>query len=1336
MLNKSMKKIKRYEIREEIGRGGMGVVYKAYDPDLDRIVAIKVISEKALEFTETKERFYREARSAGKLSHANITIVHEIGEIFGTPYIVMEYLQGLDLRSILDRKEPLTIHETLDFAKQICRALEFAHSHSVIHRDIKPENIKILPDGKVKLLDFGIAKILSGETTRAKLGEKIALTTAGMKLGTPWYMSPEQIRGQEIDKRTDVFSFGIVLFELLTYKKPFEGDETTVQYRILEEQPQKISFQDIGFADELQALVSKCLEKNPKDRYSDFSEIIKNLDTIIEKARKKKSVYTLLKESRLFIEQGKYKEGANKIDKALQIDPNHTEAISLKQNLLVREKEFGTLRVLSGKILGETISHYKILEQLGKGSVGVVYKAKDLRSNLKIAIKYFLPELTCDIAVKEQLLKEIQLVSSHEHPNIYKINEFAETEAGQFYMVMPFYDTKTLKQHIASTEQLEISECIDIAMQITKGMAKAHELGLRHGNIKPENFIITGDGTVKILDLGLSKLGRRDSLTIVEPNVASSSLPYVSPEQIRGRELTERSDIWSLGVVFYELLTGKQPFRGEYNAATLYAIESEMPEAITKINPAVPEYVARIVYRALEKKPKARYRDSKEMLKVFEQEHSNFIKQKQQLELIEKLFVDIVERLQEKDFAEAVRLYKQILEIDAENETALVGLQQAEQALALQTEIAGLLKDGKSCFGDKNYQEALSKFQAVVKLDPENQEAAPLIAECENLLKQTKKISQHLNAGKTLFEKGKYQQALEHFNRVIGIDPENTDAKKYIANIQKAVEQAEHLKNLFADARSNLQKENFKKAIVIYEEILKVDPTNKDALRDLEKAQKGLEKLQKRLERATIVVSDSPKQKTKTLSKYLWVGIPTILLVSLIGWFFLSYLGKDSSDPRTGLAEAAESAKQEMLQLKNQAEGIGAPNLAAEIYKEALRLEQEAEDAFTTGNYEAALKDYTQSKEKYQQAIGETNRKKSTENLSLLMESARQVHKTMLEEKSAAEKAGAKNLAARQFSQAERFEKQGDQDMQTGDEAGYQNARNNYEKAADGYKRAREQAEKTANTSPEAEEVKADPVSAKLREAADLAKTEMEKAKNNVSGSASDKATSPVYQRALQYEEDGSRQYDAENYREAEQTFNDAKTSFDDANTDIANRKLESRAQQAKDDMLTEKLKISNADRRGSKYEQAKNAEQKAENTLTGGDVEDAISKFETAKRLYAEVVRDALQKTAAENAKKEIQDKIDLYDREMQAFQELLLSEDKNIWSAFFSNAEIRKYSVVRSSNITFSSDYTTAHVDITISMDFRTPNNDIDERKLKRRLYFKKQGNMFELAQIEIFK
>ena len=250
-------KIGRYEVIERVGRGGMGAVYRGRDTVLEREVAIKVMSSDFAADESSRPRFYREARAAAKLQHRNIVTIFEFGEEEGTPFIVMEFLRGQDLARRMRSEPTLALEQKLEIVAELCTGLHFAHEQGVIHRDVKPANIWLVPDGSVKLLDFGIAKFSSSTMTRQ-----------GSMLGSISYMSPEQVNGLDVDGRADVFSTGVVLYELLAGKKPFGGDSpTAVLARIMDDRPASIDDLPAGTPRPLVAAVMKALQKDRERRY-------------------------------------------------------------------------------------------------------------------------------------------------------------------------------------------------------------------------------------------------------------------------------------------------------------------------------------------------------------------------------------------------------------------------------------------------------------------------------------------------------------------------------------------------------------------------------------------------------------------------------------------------------------------------------------------------------------------------------------------------------------------------------------------------------------------------------------------------------------------------------------------------------------------------------------------------------------------------------------------------------------------------------------------------------------------------------------------------------------
>jgi serine/threonine-protein kinase len=265
----SIQTVGRYEITGELGRGAMGVVYKALDPTIGRTVALKTmrLDVHGLDAQEMVRRFQNEARAAGVLNHPNIVTIYDAGECDGIFYIAMEYIEGTTLHEILAEKRVLATDEVLQIARQISRGLDYAHCNGIIHRDIKPANIMITANGTVKIMDFGIAK--SG-------GQ---VTNTGQVLGTPNYMSPEQVKGKSLDGRSDLFSLGVLLYEMLTGEKPFVGQNvTTIIYKIVNENPITPRDLDVTVHPGLSAIVTRALAKAPDDRYQTCADLVRDLE--------------------------------------------------------------------------------------------------------------------------------------------------------------------------------------------------------------------------------------------------------------------------------------------------------------------------------------------------------------------------------------------------------------------------------------------------------------------------------------------------------------------------------------------------------------------------------------------------------------------------------------------------------------------------------------------------------------------------------------------------------------------------------------------------------------------------------------------------------------------------------------------------------------------------------------------------------------------------------------------------------------------------------------------------------------------------------------------------
>jgi serine/threonine protein kinase/Tfp pilus assembly protein PilF len=276
-------KLGRYEIRSQLGAGGMGEVYLAQDTKLDRKVALKILPQEFAEDKDRMSRFVREAKSASALNHPNIITIHEIGEINGTHFIATEYIEGETLQTRL-KGQSLSLKSTLEIALQVASALDAAHRAGIVHRDIKPDNVMVRDDGIVKVLDFGLVKLSatdSSEVDREGETKMQVKTRVGMIMGTVAYMSPEQARGQETDARTDIWSFGCVLYEMLTRQQPFQGETMTdVLANIIHREPASILSHRRDTPAELERIIAKSVCKNKDERYQSAKELFNDLQQL------------------------------------------------------------------------------------------------------------------------------------------------------------------------------------------------------------------------------------------------------------------------------------------------------------------------------------------------------------------------------------------------------------------------------------------------------------------------------------------------------------------------------------------------------------------------------------------------------------------------------------------------------------------------------------------------------------------------------------------------------------------------------------------------------------------------------------------------------------------------------------------------------------------------------------------------------------------------------------------------------------------------------------------------------------------------------------------------
>ena len=323
-----MEAIGKYQIQRVLGRGGMGTVYEALDPLIHRKVAVKTMIPGLAESADLRARFFREAQAAGGLRHRNIVTVYDLGEDKGLPFIAMEFIEGTDLERVVHDREPLTVEWKLEVLRQICAGLGCAHRAGIVHRDVKPANIRVTHEGEVKIMDFGIAHLQSS-----------TMTKSGLVLGTVHYMSPEQIEGHKVDHRADIFSVGAIAYELISYKRAFDGESLTgVMYKIMHERPDPAPLADTEYSPELENIVMKALARDLRDRYQSLEDMQGDIEGLIRQAptvvpERTSPAAALLEQARGERTAGRLGEALRLAREAMKGAPGSAEAAALVLDL-------------------------------------------------------------------------------------------------------------------------------------------------------------------------------------------------------------------------------------------------------------------------------------------------------------------------------------------------------------------------------------------------------------------------------------------------------------------------------------------------------------------------------------------------------------------------------------------------------------------------------------------------------------------------------------------------------------------------------------------------------------------------------------------------------------------------------------------------------------------------------------------------------------------------------------------------------------------------------------------------------------------------------------------
>ncbi len=533
----------RYQIIRSLGQGGMGTVYEAFDAELERTIALKTIRPDLAANSAALRRLKQETLLTRQIAHRNVVRVFDLGVADRLRFITMEFVDGTDLRSLLEQRGKFPPKEAVALIQQICEGLHAAHAEDVIHRDLKPQNILVGRDRRVRIVDFGLARSF----------EQTGITRTGAVLGTPHYMAPEQAMGKQSDARSDIFAVGVIFFELLTAELPFP-DESLMESFLARtrDRARPIASVDPTVPSWLARIVMRCLERVPAQRYQSVQQLLDDL---------------------------KAADGMRSSSRA---------------------SSSGVFT--PGMILG---SRYLIEAEAGEGGMGKVYRARDLDLDRTIALKIVRPELSDQPGTLSRLKHEISLASQISHKNVLRIHDLGEA-GGLRFVSMAWADGEDLAHLLQRYGSLPEERVLQLAIEICEGLAAAHDQGIVHRDLKPSNVLLDSAGHACIADFGLARpLDTRQSQS--RDGEVHGTPRYMSPEQAEGKLVDARTDIYSLGLILYEMSTGKIPFKDDSVFQTLALRVAETPQNPKLLNPALSDRLAAIVLRCLERDQHKRY---------------------------------------------------------------------------------------------------------------------------------------------------------------------------------------------------------------------------------------------------------------------------------------------------------------------------------------------------------------------------------------------------------------------------------------------------------------------------------------------------------------------------------------------------------------------------------------------------------------------------------------------------------------------------------------------------------------------------------------------------------
>lgn len=519
-------KINRYQILKEISTGNFANIYLAYDPRFERKVILKVLRDLLLGDQEFRIRFEQETKIVAKMEHNAIVPVYDFGEFQQRPYLVMRFLSGGTLRRLLDQEGSLSLDDTYQITKRLASALDEAHKRGIVHRDIKPENVLLDNDGLPYLSDFGLAYLIE---------HSVSITRTDAVVGSYAYMAPEQWRGEKADKFTDVYQFGILLFEMLTGQHPFSTDDpTTYGYQHINAPIPSAHAINSNLPLAIDGILAKAIAKKASMRFASVGEI----------------------------------------------------AIALAQILQVNQ-----------------IDRYLVKNELGHGNIACVYLAKDPIFERDVAVKILKEEIKESSILCERFMQEAKAIAQLEHPAIVSVYDFGYCKDRPF-LVMRYMSGGSLLDRLRITNSLPLEQSIRYIERLSGALSEMHAKGIIHRDIKPSNILFDKEDLPYLSDFGLVHYFGNE---YTNPSGIKGTPAYMAPEQWNEERLDARTDIYQLGVLLFQMVTGQLPFEGFNHQEVMQAHLNGFIPSARRVKPDLPIDFDKIIATAMAKCPDNRY---------------------------------------------------------------------------------------------------------------------------------------------------------------------------------------------------------------------------------------------------------------------------------------------------------------------------------------------------------------------------------------------------------------------------------------------------------------------------------------------------------------------------------------------------------------------------------------------------------------------------------------------------------------------------------------------------------------------------------------------------------